>query len=264
MSKLVSATFQGRVVLALTAALALCMPAWAQRQPIRRALMTTVKADRTADFEAAVKQYNEVLSKKIEGARSRSMFQALTGAHQYMLVRDYDKWADLDAGPVSKAIAANPELSMINLRMNSCVESETMVIQDLLPELSMPRPDGPPQIIRWARSRVRPDKISEFEAILKGEMLPAYQKAGSKSFTVRKVRFGAPTNEYYISTRLNEWADVDANLLSKSMGQEGYGRMVAKLSAITLQREVNLYRFRPDLSYDAKAVAVTTSSTAVH
>src|SRR5258708_36564652 len=114
-----------------------------------------------------------------------------------------------------------------------------MVVEELLPDLRMPGPAGPPELIRIARSRVRPDKTAEFEAIVKDELLPAHRKAGSKSFSVRRVRFGGPTNDYYVSTRLNGWADIEGNSIRKTMGDEAYKRMVAKLTAITLQRELN-------------------------
>ncbi len=252
---------RNRTVLALTAAIVLSVPAWAQRQPIRRVLMTSVKPDRAADFEAAVKQANALYA-KIPGVRSRTMFQSLTGPHQYMLVRDYDKWADLDASPVTKALVANAELAAINLRIGSCTESSTMIIEELLQNLSMPtRPTEPPEIIRLARNRIRPDKTAEFEAIVKDELLPANLKAGSPSFTTRRVRFGGHTHDYYISTRLTGFADIANPGITKTMGEEAYRRMVAKLSAITLQRELNLYRFRPDLSYSSEAKSAPTTAS---
>jgi antibiotic biosynthesis monooxygenase (ABM) superfamily enzyme len=262
MQNLASAMLNRRIVLTLTAAIVCSMPAWAQRQPIRRVLMSNVKADRVADFEAAVKQYNEVYA-KVPGVRSTTVLQSLTGPYQFVLVRNYDKWADLDPGPVSKAIAANAELARINLRINSCIESSTMLVEELLPDLSMPRPDGPPELIRLARNRVRPDKTAEFEAIIKDELLPAHRKAGSKAFTVRRVRFGGPGNDYYMSTRLDGWADVATDSIRKAMGDEAYKRMVAKLTAITISRELNVYRFRADLSYDKGSPATAPTTAAV-
>ena len=135
MQKLASDLFHRRLVLAFTAAIVCSTPAWAQRPAIRRVLMNNVKPDRVADFEAAVKQYNEAYA-RVPGVRSVTMFQSLTGPRQYVLVRDYDNWADLDPGPVSKAIAANAELARINLRIGSCIESSTMLVEELLPELS--------------------------------------------------------------------------------------------------------------------------------
>lgn len=262
MKKLATATLNRRSVLALTVAIVCSVPAWGQRQPIRRVLLSNVKPDRVADFEAAVKQYNGVYA-KIAGVRSVAMFQSLTGPHQFVLVRDYEQWGDLDRGPVAKAISENAELARINLRITNCIESSTTLVEELLPELSMPQPSGPPDLIRVARSRIRPDKVTEFEAIVKNELLPAHRKAGSKSFNVRRVRFGGPTNDYYLSTRLTGWADIANNPIRKAMGEEAYQQMVAKLIAITLQRELNVYRFRPDLSYDnAGTGSVPTTAAA--
>jgi antibiotic biosynthesis monooxygenase (ABM) superfamily enzyme len=246
----------------VTAAIAVSAPAWAQRPTIRRAVVTNVKPGHADEFEAAVKQYNEVYA-KLPGVRSRGMLQSLSGPRQYILVRDYEKWADLDPGPVSNALAANAELSRINQRIMSCIESSTTLVEELLPELSMASsPAEAPIVIRLARSRIRPDKTAEFEAIVKNELVPANRKAGTKSFTVRRVRFGGPTNDYYISSRMDGWAEIGSDGLAKSMGAEAYRGMVAKLTAITLSREVNLYRFREDLSYRAKAPGVTGTTAA--
>lgn len=248
MHKLASAIFAGRTVMGITLALVFSAPAFSQRQPIRRVQVYTIKSDRVDDFEAAAKQYVAIAS-KIPGGRA-GVFQSLTGPRQYLVTRDYDNLAALDSGSVPKAAGANADLAKINLRIGGCVQSYTVLIEELRPQLSYPqRPAQPPQMIRIARSRVRPDKIAEFEAIIKNEMLPAMQKSGQTSYTVRRVRFGAPTNEYQVSTRINGWADLDKRDLAAVMGAEAFQRMTAKLTALTTVREVNVYRFRPDLSY---------------
>jgi hypothetical protein len=80
--------------------------------------------------------------------------------------------------------------------------------------------------------------------------MPALKKGGAKSFSVRRVRFGAPTNEFYTSMRVDNWAEVGRpNVARGAMGEEAYQRMVAKLTAITLVREQDVFRYRADLSY---------------
>ena len=44
------------------------------------------------------------------------------------------------------------------------------------------------------------------------------------------------------------WADAGKNPIRDSMGAEAYNRMVAKLSAITTYRELDLFRYRADLA----------------
>jgi len=248
-------------VLVFSTALAIASPAMAQRPVIRRVTMATVKPGSVTEFESAVKEYNAAYA-KISGVVNRGSFQSLTGPLQFVLVRDYDKWSDLDPGAASKAIAGSAEIARINSRIANCVESQTNLIEELLPMLSTPgRMAEPPKLIRLSRSRIQPAKTEEFEALVKNELMPAYLKAGAKSFTVRRVRFGGPTNDYYISTRMNNWADVD-NSLRKSMGDAAYNAMVKKLTALTISREINVYRFREDLSFSAQAPAAATGSSA--
>ena len=83
---------------------------------------------------------------------------------------------------------------------------------------------------------------------MKSELLPAYKKAG-RSLTVRQVRFGAPTSKFYVSTRIANWADAEKNPIRDAMGAEAYARMVAKFEALTTLRELDVFRYRADLSY---------------
>ncbi len=246
-------TLTRRAIFALALTATAAIPALAQRPTIRRVIMTTVKSDRVADFEAAVKDYNEVL-KKIPGVRSRGEFQSLSGPNQFLLVRDYEKWEDLDGGAVNDAMGTNAALARATLRINACIESSTMVIQALQPDLSTSTvPTEEIKLLRIARNRIMPGKRREWESIVKGELLPAYVKAGYPSFTVRRVRFGAPGNEYWDTLRMNNWAEVGTDKLRKSMGDAAYNALNDKLGAMTESREINVYRFRADLSFRAAA-----------
>lgn len=244
-----------RVILALALSAAIAAPAMAQRPTIRRVLMTTVKPDRVGDFEAALRDYNEAL-KTVPGVRNRGQFQSLSGPNQFLLVRDYEKWEDLDGGTVNDAMQANPQLTRISARINACIESSTMVVQQLQPELSTATtPADPLELLRIARNRIQPGKRKEWESIVKNELLPAYVKAGYGSFTVRRVRFGAPGNEYWDTVRMAKWADAGTNKLQKSMGQAAYDSLNDRLGALTESREINVYRFRKDLSFSAQNAA---------
>jgi hypothetical protein len=119
-------------------------------------------------------------------------------------------------------------------------------------------PSEAPKLIRVARSRVRPDKVKEYEELVKNEVFPAYQKAG-RTLTVRRVRFGAPTGEYWMSTRISGFAEMETDPVQQAMGAETYARMVAKLTPLTTERELNVLRFREDLSYSAPQTTTTAA-----
>lgn len=230
----------------LAAAVAFCAVSTAQQQrlPISRTLTSTLKADRVADFVAAVKDYNAAYA-KIPGGRARIQYQSLTGANRYRLVTSYADWAAMDA---PSAVAGNAEIARAMSRINSCIDSSTTVITELLPDLSTPQASGAPNLLRITTVRVRRDKVQEWLSIVKNEMLPAYKKAG-RTLTVRQARFGAQTNEFYLTTRIANWADAGKNPILDAMGKEAYDRMAAKISAITTLLERDIFRYRADMSW---------------
>ena len=193
---------------------------------------------------AAVKDYNAAYA-KLPGPQSRIQYQSLTGPSRYRLVLPYSAWAELDSPTPA---ANNADLARINMRIQACFESTTTVITELLPDLSTPGLTDPPILLRIARTRIRPDKVDEWKALVKNELLPAYKKAG-RTLTVRQVRFGTPTNEFFVTTRVANWAEAGKNPVLEAMGQEAYDRMVAKLTAITTLRELDVFRYRSDMSY---------------
>lgn len=226
--------------------LSLGMAASAQPMLISRTVTASVKSDRAAEFEAAVKDYNAAYA-KTPNPRARLDYQALTGAvPRHRLVVSYADWAALDAAPTNEGSA---DLARALNRIRACLDSSTTVVTELLPDVSTPpMPNEPPTLVRISRTRIRIDKIDEWLALVKNELLPAYKKAG-RTLTVRQVRLGGPTNEFFLSTRVANWADANKNWLIDSMGAEAYNRMSAKLTALTTYRERDLYRYRADLSY---------------
>lgn len=78
-------------------------------------------------------------------------------------------------------------------------------------------------------------------AIVKNEMGPAFKKAGL-SFAVRRARFGAPSNEFYIAIRAANWEEAGIGGMQKVMGAEAYETTVAKLTPLTTTLETNLYK----------------------
>ena len=249
MHKTVSMFIKRGALVAATTIL-LCSQSLAQlpRAPISRNLITVVKPDRVADFEAAVKQYNEVYAKS-GGKFTRIQYQSLTGPNEFRLVRSYNNWAEMDA---QSTITANAELARIAARINACIERSSTVISEIVPELTLPRPATPPVLIRISKVRVPRNKVDEWIALWKNEALPAYKKAGIP-VVIRRARMGAPNNEFYVTTRAANWADMEISATEKAMGKEAYQKLVPKLNAITTTLETNVYRYRADLSYEPPA-----------
>jgi hypothetical protein len=76
----------------------------------------------------------------------------------------------------------------------------------------------------------------------------AYKRAG-RTLTVRQARFGAPTNEFSMTTRIANWAEAGKNPIRESMGADAYNKMVAKLTVIQTLLERDVVRYRADVSW---------------
>jgi len=240
-------------VLAAFAAAALVIPARAQEGPanIRSLSFYTVKPDRIGDFQAEIKEYEAVLTKAGAGASHyHSMWHSLTGPNEYVLADYSTKWADFDSTPDPKLKEVQADLQRIGTRITQCTESLHRIIEEVLPDLSLPGGAGVPKMISVLRSRVRPDKVDEYLGLVKNEVLPAAKKSGLTVFSVSRVRYGAPTTEFISVAGLSKWADLDGGFgVPKGMGEEGYQRFLEKIRPLLVESEYAMYRFQPDLSY---------------
>jgi hypothetical protein len=241
-----------KLTLTLLAAAAL-LPA--QQPAIRNVVRVHVKPDRAGDFQAAVKDYNAAL-KKAGWDKASYWWSSLTGTNEFHLVRNFSKYGDMDApGPT----ATNADLARAFARIQSCTEGTETTVMEVLPDLSLPRQPEPPPVILVTRVRVFPGKATEYENLLKEEYLPAVRKAGVKSYSVARVRSGGSGNDFYTSVGLKSWADLDEQSpVRKAMGAEAYQRFIAKRSALIVETETQMFRYRPELSY--MPGSMTTSS----
>lgn len=238
-------------VFAVVAAAALITPVRAQEGhlSIRSLRFYTVKPDRSGDFQAEIKEYNAIMA-KAGSERYYSMWHSLTGPNEYVLVGYYAKWADLDAAMDPKLKEVQVELQRIGIRITECTESSHRIIDEMRPDLSLPGGSDVPKMVSVLRSRVKPDKVSEYLALVKNEVLPAAKKSGLTEFSVAQVRYGAPSTEFNSVSGLSKWGDLDGGFgVQKGMGEEGYRRFLEKVRPLIVESEFNTFSFQPDLSY---------------
>jgi hypothetical protein len=238
-------------VFTLTAIAVFMPPAWAQQANIRSVTFYRVKPDRLGDMQAAAKEYKAILQ-KAGSNRYYTDWLSLTGPNEYLHVVNYSKWADIDMtvaqDPKLKEQAA--DLQRIVTRIIQCTESSHRVIEEVLPDSSLPPSKELPDLIRAVRLRVRPDKVNDFLALSKSEILPAQKKSGVKVYSIARVRYGAPSSEFLTVLGLSKWADLDEPYgVQKAMGEEGYQRFLSKITPLLLESEYNMYRLQRDLSY---------------
>lgn len=239
--------------IAVTLIFGLASPGFGQSTAnIRSSTNYVVKPDRVGDFTGAVKEYNAVL-KKAGWDKGYSVWVAATGPVEYRIISYSAKWAEFDLtrnnNPKLKDVRT--ELAGIASRIMSCVDKYERVILAVNTELSLPRQTEPSKMITSIKVRARPEKVDEFLALMKTEMLPAVHKSKIKTFGVAQARFGAPAYELRITMGMDQWADLDEmSPIAKGFGgQEAYNTYLRKVRPLITLAEYNILRYSPELSY---------------
>lgn len=225
-------------------------PAAAQLGNIRSVTFYTVKPDRVGDFEAEIKAYDALLL-KAGSTHYGSTWSSATGTHEFAHVIYYAKWADADSSAVSdmKTTDQAADLARINARINDCTEHSRRVVEEILPEYNLTS-GNVPKMIRVLQTQVRPDKYHEYLDLMKHEIFPAVQKAGTKDYSVAEARLGESNMQITSVTGFDSWADLDAGIgAQKGLGEAGYQALLDKVRSLVVQSEYDIYRFEPDLSY---------------
>lgn len=241
--------FGYQCVFACAAAAFLVTPAQAQQANIQSIRFYTVKPDRVGDFLAATKEFADV-AKKGGSERYFFLLHSLTGANEYARVENYKKWADMDeTGPEPKMKEQAAQLQSITARIFQCIESSHRIIDEIQSDLSLPQTGGV-QMLRVLRTRVRPEKVGEYQALVKSDVLAAAKKAGLKFYTTSQIRYGGSNTEFVLVSGINKFADLDGGLwIQKSMGEEGYQRFLAKLRPLMIESQADIYGVVFESSY---------------
>jgi hypothetical protein len=238
-----------RCVFAIAAAVLAISPAWAQQGTIQGVRFYKIKPDRVADFLSATKEIG-ALEKKAGSERYYSVWHSLTGDNEYARVDFYTKWADVGGAPDPKMEEQRTLMQGLTTRITQCTESTRRIIDEVLPEYSLPSGGDIPKMIRVLRTKVRPEKLSEYMALTKGEILPAVKKSGVKFYNLSQMRYGESRSEIVSVTGFNSWADLDGGYgVEKGMGEEGYQRFLAKVRPLIIDSQFDIYSLVADSSH---------------
>jgi hypothetical protein len=242
--------FRRNCLLALTATFVCITPLLAQEQNnIRSVLRVRLKPDRVGDFRSVVKDINAVL-KKAGHNRPATWWESQSGAREMVLVGYYPKWAEYGAMPAAFK-EAGAELAPLLARFSQCSDSTERTIDEVMPDHSIPLPADVPGMVRVLRVVVKPDKVDEYLALHKSEIMPAVKKAGLGTYVLTRTRFGGSAFEFRSAIAMKGWGDLDATspLVEAMGGQPAYQKYLAKIRPLISEAEYNIYVHQADLSY---------------
>jgi len=234
---------------------ATAIPAFPQATgTIQSVIHYTVRADRSGDLNAAIKEYNAVL-KKAGWDKPYSIWRSSTGPTRIALVSFSDKYAEFDTtranDPKLKDYSA--DLTRIATRINASFTQSERVISVMAPDLSLPVPSAIPQMAIVVTLHVKPTMVNDFLKLEKDVVLPAIKAGGGKFYTVSRVRFGGSLNTFTAVVGAGKWADFDGpSALVKGLGDK-YPEFQGKVAAMTNDVQYDVYRLDTELSYSPSA-----------
>jgi hypothetical protein len=241
-----------KCVLTIVAAATFCVPAFAQEQNIRTITFYKIKPDRIDDFMAALKDYKAVLV-KANAPRPLQVYRRMVGEREFVLVSGRQKYGDFGVqNPAMKEVQG--ELNRVIARLDSCVSGSERILDERVADLSLPLGE-PTKMIRSVRIRVRPERINDFIALMKSELMPAVKKSGVKTWVTYRTMYGSSRFEFRSSMGFNEWSDLDGvNPIVTAMGgTEAYNtKYIAKATPMLTFVEYSISQHMPDLSYTPK------------
>ena len=239
-----------KCVLSVAAIAVFVIPSWGQTM-IRTITRFRVIPGQTGYYEAAVKEYNEVL-RKAGWPQPMTRWRSSSGPSEYALTTYWSKYADLDKvmlqDPKLKDYAG--QLAASYARVLACGESADRIIDEIQPDLSILSNDPPP-LVRVLRTVVKPDRVNDFTALLKNEALPAAQKSGAKLYMVSRTRLGGLGTEFRSMVGVDSWANLEEGLsvVRRGMSPEKFASFQQKWGSMVVEYQYDVYRYQPDLSY---------------
>lgn len=222
-------------------------------QNIQHTRRYTIKGGRMAEFESIVKDLN-ALYKKAGVPSATLVFQSVTGAEQVFVTRYYEKISQSLANR-SDAFKGQHEAEYraLNMRLMDTVAARETRVAERDAELSLPRPAAIPAYIRVIKTQVKPGKVGEVRALIREWVDGGIEPAGIKVYTLTQTRMGGPSGEFVSVTGVDSLAALDEMAPRKAMGEAKFSAWAAKREALIDGSEVNVLRFRPELSSWAAA-----------
>ena len=196
-------------------------------------------------------QKNEFIpAQKKAGLATRTTYQTVFGnTNEFLIVTPFGKYAEFDGPSYLDHALGGVGASRLAAKLQKCTESRQVYISNALPELSSGPAGQLPALGVFTRVRVATGKLEDYEAFLKGEILPIYKKA-DVGMTVTRRGLGANSNDVIQISWLSKMADIDVGSpITRALGPAGAAKLLAKTAGMATLVEQVVRRRVPDLSY---------------
>lgn len=240
--------------LVLTATLLVGRPAIAQTTTTPdRAIVTIyhVKPDHWNEFLDLQAQFTEVTKKTSAKVRVVWTSGVLGDRHLAIVVSQLGKFADFDSpSPARAAMGEGPYQRWVS-RLMTCIHSSVRTIETERNDLSLVSPmEGTPKLAVIQTVHVLPGKAMEYEALVKGTLLPAWKKGEARNVWAYRQSIGGNPGTYTFVWPLDKYAELDQpNAARRGLGEAGYAAYVAKLAGLIAGSDTQLVKYEDKLSF---------------
>ena len=196
-------------------------------------------------------QKNEFIpAQKKAGLATRTTYQTVFGnTNEFLTVTPFGKYAEFDGQSQLEHTLGAVGAARLAAKLQKCLESRQVYISNALPELSSAPAGQLPALGVFTRVRVANGKLEDYEAFLKGEILPIYKKA-DVGMTVSRRGLGADSSDVVQISWLSKMADIDVGSpITRALGPAGAAKLLAKTAGMATLVEQVVRRRVPDLSY---------------
>jgi hypothetical protein len=196
-------------------------------------------------------QKNELIpAQKKASLATRTTYQTVFGnTNEFLIVTPLGKYAEYDGPSYLDHTLGAVGAARLAAKLQKCTESRQVYISNALPELSSGPAGQLPALGVFTRVRVATGKLEDYEAFLKGEILPIYKKA-DVGMTVTRRGLGANSNDVIQISWLSKMADIDVGSpITRALGPAGAAKLLAKTAGMATLVEQVVRRRVPDLSY---------------
>jgi len=203
----------------------------------------------TADFREMQAAINEAFKK--EGIPWRAVWTtAVFGEQGFVVAFPVGKMERYDSpNPVRKAMN-DADYARYTQKMNRIVASSHSVLVRTRPDLGISSGRATPSRAVVTTVVVEPGKGAAFEAFVKNQLMPAWQKGGMKDVWVDQTLMGSASTEYTFLYLFDKWAEMEGGSpMEKALGKEAWDKVRSNIAGLATSVKTEVAMYVPELSY---------------
>jgi hypothetical protein len=169
--------------------------------------------------------------------------------------------AAFPVGKMERYDTPNPMRKMLNdtdyanyvQKMSRVVASSHSVLIRTRPDLGISSGRTKPVRALVTTIVVEPGKHAEFEAFVRNDIRPAWQKAGMKDVWVDQTIMGGTSTEYTFLYLFDKWSEMEGGSpMERSLGREAWDKIRSRIAGLATSVKTEVAQFHPELSYQAQ------------